>query len=126
MARGTTVVAPDDTELQSAIPVVDVSQAEETAAAAVYHACTTTGFFMCSGHDVPQQLLDALFEQLRALFALPEDVKLSMLADENNRGCVSPRCAAKTHSHSLRRCLQLCRTPAHTRRPARDEAIFRG
>ncbi len=69
------------------IPIVDISQPEAVAAAALHEACTTTGFFMCSGHGVPQELMDALFEQIHAVFALPENFKLAMIADENNRGC---------------------------------------
>eukprot|EP00877_Chromochloris_zofingiensis_P004722 jgi/Chrzof1/14250/Cz08g31020.t1 len=81
----TTVLRPAC--LQSSIPVVDLSQNDEAATAKkVYEACTTSGFFYVSNHNVPQHLVDSMFEQNTALFALSMHKKMEMLADGNNRG----------------------------------------
>lgn len=72
---------------QSVIPLVDVSQDEHVAAQAVYRACTESGFFYAVNHGIPQELLAEVFQTMRAAFAMPDDAKRAMLADENNRGC---------------------------------------
>lgn len=70
----------------AAIPLVDVSQDEATAAAQVFQACTQSGFFYATGHGIPEQRLAEVFRQFQAAFALPEAEKQKLLADENNRG----------------------------------------
>jgi isopenicillin N synthase-like dioxygenase len=76
--------------LQSSIPLVDLSQDEATAARQVYAACRGPGFFYAANHGIPQELLTEVFRQMRAAFAMPEEAKMAMLADENNRGCEQP------------------------------------
>jgi isopenicillin N synthase-like dioxygenase len=73
--------------LQSSIPLVDISQDEAAAARQVYAACSGPGFFYAANHGIPQDLVNEVFRQMRAAFAMPEEAKVAMLADENNRGC---------------------------------------
>ncbi|WIA38103.1 hypothetical protein OEZ86_001465 [Tetradesmus obliquus] len=74
------------TALDISIPLVDLSRDEAAAAQQVYAACSGPGFFYAANHGIPQELLSELFKQMRAAFALPEQDKMAMLADENNRG----------------------------------------
>jgi isopenicillin N synthase-like dioxygenase len=71
---------------------VDLHQDEATAAQQVYAACSGPGFFYAANHGIPQELLSEVFRQMRAAFAMPEEAKMAMLADENNRGCKHPVC----------------------------------
>lgn len=71
---------------------MDLSQDEAAAAQQVYAACSGPGFFYAANHGIPQELLFELFKQMRAAFALPEQDKMAMLADENNRGCEQQGC----------------------------------
>lgn len=68
------------------IPLVDVSADEAVAAARVHKACTESGFFYATGHGIPEELLSEVFRQFKAAFALPQEEKDRLLADENNRG----------------------------------------
>ncbi len=71
------------------LPIVDIGglassdPAERRAVAAqLGEACREHGFFYCSGHGVPVGLIDAVVEQTRELFALPEDAKQAL--DKSN------------------------------------------
>ncbi|GFR50656.1 hypothetical protein Agub_g12905, partial [Astrephomene gubernaculifera] len=68
------------------VPVIDMGLPEEEAAALVRTACTDSGFFYVRNHGVPQTLIDATFEQQRALFSQPMETKMALLQDSNNRG----------------------------------------
>ncbi|GBF96785.1 adenine guanine permease [Raphidocelis subcapitata] len=71
----------------AAVPVIDLSAPDEAATvAALGRACRDSGFFIAAGHGVPQPVVDAMFDQMRRLFALPLEDKMKMLQDENNRG----------------------------------------
>lgn len=48
-------------------------------------ACTKTGFFYVSGHGVPQQVIDDVFEATRRYFNLPYDARMADLMDERFR-----------------------------------------
>lgn len=74
------------------LPVIDVSGlaaadagARTRTVAALHDACRDTGFFYCAGHGVPRALRDAVFEQSRAFFALPLEVKASL--DKSRSPC---------------------------------------
>ncbi|KAG2482592.1 hypothetical protein HYH03_018476 [Edaphochlamys debaryana] len=70
----------------NACPLIDMSLPEPQAAAQVAAACARSGFFYVTHHGVPQELVDAVFEQQRAVFALPQEDKMALLQDRNNRG----------------------------------------
>lgn len=67
------------------LPVIDISglaasdpAARRAVGEALREACLAHGFFYCTGHGVPQGLVDAAMEQTRALFALPEAAKAAL------------------------------------------------
>ena len=77
------------------LPVIDISglsSSDASARAAVGRAlraaCETHGFFYCTGHGVPQSLMDAVMDEARALFDLPMATKeaLDKRASPANRG----------------------------------------
>lgn len=56
---------------------------------AIRAACTENGFFYCSGHSVPLDLIDSIMRQTRALFDLPTEAKMKLemsVASNSNRG----------------------------------------
>lgn len=64
------------------LPVIDISglaspdpAARGAVGAELRAACLEHGFFYCTGHGVPQGLIDAAMEQTRALFDLPDAAK---------------------------------------------------
>ncbi|KAL3133076.1 hypothetical protein ABBQ38_006978 [Trebouxia sp. C0009 RCD-2024] len=77
-----TTLNPTDAEVH----VVDLSLSDKEAAAAILHACVTTGFFYVANHGVPERVIEEHWLQSRAFFNLPITNKLSLLADSNNRG----------------------------------------
>jgi len=71
--------------MSESLPVIDVaaltsSRSAERAAVgqALRAACLEHGFFYCSGHGVPQCLIDAALAETRSLFALPDEVKATL------------------------------------------------
>ncbi|PSC70026.1 putative 2-oxoglutarate-dependent dioxygenase [Micractinium conductrix] len=72
--------------------VVDLSLPVEECAAALYKACTTSGFAVLINHGVPQAAIDGMFDASRRFFALPTEVKRKALATESphNRGYSPP------------------------------------
>lgn len=54
----------------------------------LHNACRDTGFFLISGHGIPQELIDKAFKAADAFFALPDAVKArsDIRASRNNRG----------------------------------------
>ncbi|WP_395773386.1 isopenicillin N synthase family dioxygenase [Agrobacterium pusense] len=64
------------------LPVIDVSgltssdpSKKSAVARELRAACLDKGFFYCSGHGIPQGLIDAAFAQTQALFALSNEQK---------------------------------------------------
>ena len=55
-------------------------------------ACRDTGFFLVTGHGIPQSLIDDAFKAAGAFFALPEPVKArsDIRNSRNNRGWSGP------------------------------------
>lgn len=82
------------TRVESAsLPVIDVadlSSANPDKRAAVGRAlrdaCLDKGFFYCSGHGIPQGLIDAVFAQSQSLFALPNEEKDKLTQMRPRRG----------------------------------------
>ncbi len=75
------------------IPVLDWSRFSsgsdrEGFVADLGKACRETGFFMISGHGIPQSLIDETFSVADRFFALPESEKsqLDIRNSKNNRG----------------------------------------
>lgn len=77
------------------LPVIDMSglsssdRSERMAVGEkLNQACLAHGFFYCTGHGIPQGLIDAALAQTRALFDLPDEVKnrLSKSNSPANRG----------------------------------------
>ncbi len=67
------------------LPVIDISglSASDPAARravgdALREACLEHGFFYCTGHGIPQGLIEAVMLQTRALFALPDEAKAAV------------------------------------------------
>jgi isopenicillin N synthase-like dioxygenase len=65
------------------VPVIDIAPfahgdaaAREMVVAAVKRACEQVGFFVITGHDVPEETIRAAFAQGRAFFARPLDEKM--------------------------------------------------
>lgn len=52
------------------------------------HACRDTGFFLVTGHGIPQSLIDGMFAAAERFFALPTDVKeaCDIRLSKSNRG----------------------------------------
>ncbi len=79
----------------SALPIIDIgrlvstNRAErEAVAAEMREACLRSGFFYVCNHRIPSALIDAVFAQTRALFALPQAAKsaLDKAHSRANRG----------------------------------------
>ncbi|MEM9629064.1 MAG: 2-oxoglutarate and iron-dependent oxygenase domain-containing protein [Pseudomonadota bacterium] len=77
------------------LPVIDIAglassdaQARRSVGTALHEACSTYGFFYCTGHGVPEALMDAVMSEVRALFDLPDAAKarLDKAASPCNRG----------------------------------------
>jgi isopenicillin N synthase-like dioxygenase len=69
----------------TALPIIDVSLLDAPApdsrarlARQLDRACQDSGFFYVTGHGIPTELIDAVFRQSRALFALPDFAPVMM------------------------------------------------
>lgn len=80
------------------VPVIDVSglespdpAARRAVAAELGTACRGAGFFLITGHGVPEAVVSGLFAAARDLFALPESAKgaVSIRRSPHNRGYVA-------------------------------------
>jgi isopenicillin N synthase-like dioxygenase len=73
----------------SEIPVIDLSQQSDddnNIVRSIYQACTEVGFFYITNHGVAQSLVADLVAQGEVLFALPDEIKNSLLVDQRMRG----------------------------------------
>jgi isopenicillin N synthase-like dioxygenase len=77
----------------SSIPVVDIAglysddrAAKQKVAAAIGAACDEIGFFYAINHNVPVEVSDRAVAAVDEFFALPEEERLKVKADKNNRG----------------------------------------
>src|SRR4051795_6932657 len=79
--------------MSETIPVIDIADyvagrpgALAAAARQVHDALTTIGFFVLTGHGVPQPLIERTFAEARRLHALPIAKKLALKLNEHNNG----------------------------------------
>lgn len=79
----------------AALPIIDVADLSASDPArrqaiggALRAACLDKGFFYCIGHGIPQGLIDAVFEETRTLFDLPDAAKMALEKSKSraNRG----------------------------------------
>jgi isopenicillin N synthase-like dioxygenase len=77
---------------RAAIPIVDLSADPDAVVRAIVAACTDTGFFGVTGHDVPAATVAGALAAARAFFALPLEEKLRVRRPrpELNRGYLAP------------------------------------
>lgn len=102
------------------IPVLDLGPylagrpgARAALGAELGQAFTTVGFYFVVNHGVPQDLVDAAFEQVRRFHALPLEAKLALKIDEHNIGYMPMR-GATSRFNAL----------DENRRPNANEALF--
>jgi len=76
-----------------AIPVIDLTAfttrqpgALQATARAIHDALTQVGFFVVTGHGVPQRLIDRVFADAKRLHDLPMSTKLDLKLNEHNNG----------------------------------------
>lgn len=72
------------------VPVLDLSGwlaggSPDALVAQLRAACTGTGFFYVSGHGVPREVVDGVFDATRRYFELPESQRLEDRMDERFR-----------------------------------------
>lgn len=79
--------------MPAGIPIVDVGglytsdfAARKAVAAAIGAACDDIGFFYAVNHNVPVATIDRAVAMADAFFHLPEEQRLRVKADSNNRG----------------------------------------
>lgn len=78
----------------AALPIIDLSllygtdEQRQALAHLLDHACLQTGFFYVSNHGIAGELIDRVFRDSRALFALPETQKEAIHKGQSraNRG----------------------------------------
>ena len=77
------------------LPTIDISalassdyEVRARVGKALKEACVEHGFFYCTGHGVPQGLVDAVLEETRRLFAQPDSAKAALNKQHSpaNRG----------------------------------------
>ncbi len=75
------------------IPIIDLADyvagkpgALAATGRAIHDALTQVGFFIITGHGVPQPKIDGIFDQARRLHELPMDTKLALRLNEHNNG----------------------------------------
>ena len=84
-------VAPQSTVLEQ-VPVIDIAElridssaaAASPAVAQIADACSSWGFFQVTNHGISQDLIDEVWTQTRAFFALPIETKLKVLRSRDN------------------------------------------
>lgn len=94
-----TVQNPPAAIADETIPLIDISglatpgPAADSVARRIGQACRSIGFFVVTGHGIPQAALDAIAIQTRSLFTLPEREKLALSIEHSphNRGYVRLR-----------------------------------
>jgi isopenicillin N synthase-like dioxygenase len=89
----------------SEIPIIDVAPLLRSGSAAdkarigeeMREAFTRVGFCYVKNHGVPQDLIDRAFAALPAFFALPEEEKLKVKINTNQRGWLGMRRQTQIH-----------------------------
>lgn len=87
------------------IPVLDVAGfldgrpgERERLGRELRHAFEHVGFYVVTGHRVPQALIDATFEEARRFHALPLPQKMALAINEHNIGYMPSRGSVVKHS----------------------------
>jgi isopenicillin N synthase-like dioxygenase len=82
-----------ETRMADAIPVIDLTAftaqqpgALEVVAREIHDALTQVGFFVITGHGVPAELIDRVFDDAKRLHDLPMSAKLGLKLNEHNNG----------------------------------------
>lgn len=99
----------------SAIPVVDLGEAEGAIAAALDDAYRRVGFCHVVNHGVPDDVVGAVFEVTRRFHALPRSAKEAVALDANHRGFIG-LATSTIHTSSV----------ATVTRPNQSESIIFG
>ena len=78
------------------VPVLDLAPLVEgrplgPLAAALRHACETTGFFYAAHHGVPRAVVDGAFAATQRYFALPHEKRMELRIDETYRRGFMPQ-----------------------------------
>ena len=68
------------------VPIVDLSASLDESAAVCRAACLEHGFFYLTNHGIPPEVIADHADAQRRFFALPLAQKMTIAADENNRG----------------------------------------
>ena len=91
--------------MQSSVPVIDLSpwrSGDEAAragvAAQVDAALQSVGFFLITGHGVPDELRGRVRAQARAFFALPQETKQRYAVTVGGRGWLPPGVEANAYA----------------------------
>lgn len=63
-------------ETNTNVPIIDLSQADDVCADALFAAATEWGFFQVVGHGLPQELVDAMFETNKKFMSLDQATKM--------------------------------------------------
>src|SRR5210317_1520420 len=74
------------------VPIIDISEllvdsaarAAKTAVDSIAEACSSWGFFQITNHGIPDELIDEVWRQTRAFFALPIATELEVLRTRDN------------------------------------------
>ena len=82
---------------ESSLPVIDLSGLADDdpaalgrIAAGISSACELSGFFYVSAHGIPGDAIEALRDQAKRFFALPDTAKAGIAINRYNRGYLAP------------------------------------
>ena len=95
--------------MPSSVPVVDLSpwfsggeKGRAAIAAEVDAALQSVGFFLLTGHGVPEALRDRVRAEARAFFALPGEAKQRYAVTVGGRGWLPPGVEANGYAEARR------------------------
>jgi len=71
---------------ENSIPIIDISLESDFIVKLIRKSCIEVGFFYLTGHGIDSQFINQVFEASKAFFKLPENEKMKVFADKNNRG----------------------------------------
>src|SRR3978361_194945 len=87
------VACSQETTMSHAIPVIDLTgtmegqpRALQNTAREIHDALTQVGFFVITGHGVPQALIDRTFVETKRFHEQPMDAKLALRLNAHNNG----------------------------------------
>ena len=87
------------------LPILDLADflagvdgAADSLALEMRDVCENVGFFFIRNHGVSDDLISRLFDQSKRFHDLPEDQKLALKVDNNQRGYIQPQATLVAHS----------------------------